>query len=63
MAIYAEIYPHLKNNVLQGSALKYSTIHQLLGVNHWFVIFFLLVMVSTVLFLVERFEKKDGRFR
>jgi len=53
--IFAEFYPALKNTVLQWGDYGKITIPQVLGVNHWIIIFILIVIG---LFMFRWFEKK-----
>jgi len=53
--IFAEFYPALKNTVLQWGDYGKITIPQILGVNHWIIIFLLIVIG---LFMFRWFEKK-----
>lgn len=54
-ALYAEAYPLMKATVLQWGNYGTITLPQVLGVNHWLVIF--LVSIGS-LFLFRWFEKK-----
>lgn len=56
--LYAHVYPLLKSTVLQSKVLGYSTISQLLGINHWIVIIALSTMILVVFYLVEKYERK-----
>lgn len=53
--IFAEFYPALKNTVLQWGDYGKITIPQILGLNHWIIIFLLIVIG---LFMFRWFEKK-----
>ena len=53
--IFAELYPALKNTVLQWGDYGKITIPQILGLNHWIIIFLLIVIG---LFMFRWFEKK-----
>ena len=53
--IFAEFYPALKNTVLQWGDYGKITIPQILGVNHWIIIFLFIVIG---LFMFRWFEKK-----
>ena len=53
--IFAEFYPALKNTVLQWGDYGKITIPQILGVNHWIIIF---LLIAIGLFIFRWFEKK-----
>lgn len=53
--IFAEFYPALKNTVLQWGDYGKITIPQILGVNHWIIIF---LLIAIGLFMFRWFEKK-----
>ena len=54
-AIFAEMYPALKNTVLKWGDLGKITIPQILGINHWIVI---VIFVVGGVFMFRWFEKK-----
>lgn len=56
--IYAEIYPLLKNSILQGTMFKSFTISQMLGVNNWIVIIMLSAMIFAIFYMVKILERK-----
>ena len=55
-ALYAEVYPGLKQSVLTWGDLGKITIPQAIGVNHWIII---LLFVIGGLLLFRLFEKKE----
>ena len=54
-AIFAEMYPALKNTVLKWGDFGKITIPQILGINHWIVI---VIFVIGGVFMFRWFEKK-----
>ena len=54
-AIFAEVYPLMKRTVLTWGDFGAITLPQVLGVNHWFVIF---IFVIAGILLLRWFEKK-----
>jgi uncharacterized membrane protein YedE/YeeE len=54
-AIYAEIYPFLKNTVLSWADIGKVGVADILGASHWMVA---IVFTFAVLFLFKWFEKK-----
>ena len=54
-ALYAEAYPEIKKTVLTWGDFGTITLPQILGMNHWFVIF---VFVVAGILLLRWFEKK-----
>lgn len=55
-AVYAEVYPVLKNTVLTWGNLGKITLHGVLGINHWIVI---IVLVVLFVVMFRWFEKKN----
>ncbi len=55
-ALYAEAYPFLKANILQWGNLGQMTLPHILHVNHWFIIFPLILLCLVLFFW---FEGKD----
>lgn len=53
-AIYAEVYPALKTNVLAWGEFGKITLPGLLGINHWIVIVFLIMVIIPLFFWFER---------
>jgi hypothetical protein len=53
-AVYAEVYPVLKTNVLAWGQFGKITIPGILGINHWIVILFLIIVVILLFFWFER---------
>jgi len=53
-AIFAEMYPVLKNTILKWGDLGKITIPQILGINHWIVI---VIFVVGGIFMFRWFEK------
>ena len=54
-AIFAEVYPLMQKTVLTWGDLGAITLPQVLGINHWFVIF---IFVVAGIVLLRWFEKK-----
>jgi len=54
-AVFAEMYPALKNTVLKWGDFGKITIPQILGINHWIVI---IIFVAGGIFMFRWFEKK-----
>ncbi len=54
-AVFAEMYPALKNTVLKWGDFGKITIPQVLGINHWIVI---VIFVAGGIFMFRWFEKK-----
>jgi len=54
-ALYAEVYPVLKDTVLKWGNLGKITLHGIIGINHWIVII-ILTLIFFALFIF--FEKK-----
>lgn len=53
-AIYAEVYPALKTNVLSWGNLGKITLPGVLGINHWLVIAVLILLFVGLFFLFEK---------
>jgi hypothetical protein len=53
--LFAEVYPLMKRTVLTWGDFGAITLPQVLGVNHWLVIF---IFVVAGIFLLRWFEKK-----
>ena len=53
-AIYAEVYPALKTNVLAWGKLGKITLPGVLGINHWIVIAVLIILFVGLFFLFEK---------
>ena len=56
--LFAEAYPYLKKTVLTWGNYGKITIPQVLGVNHWVVIGFILVLTLCLFYLLENYEAK-----
>ena len=56
--LFAEAYPLMKSTVLTWGNYGKITIPQLLGVNHWIVIFVFLLIVAAVFYALEKYERK-----
>ncbi len=57
-AIYAEIYPMLKSNLLAWGNLGNKTIPELLNINHWIVITIFVTGIIALLFTIARLESR-----
>ncbi len=55
-AVYAEVYPGLKNNLLKYGNFGKTTLPEILSINHW--IFILIVVILVLLFF--RYTEKKG---
>lgn len=54
-AIFAEVYPALKPNIISWGSYGKVTIPEVLGINHWIII---VIFIALVLVLFKWFEKK-----
>ena len=53
-AVYAEVYPTLKTNVLAWGQFGKITIPGILGINHWIVIVILVILFVSLFFWFEK---------
>ena len=53
-AVYAEVYPALKTNVLAWGQFGKITIPGILGINHWIVIVILVILFVSMFFWFEK---------
>lgn len=53
-AVYAEVYPALKTNVLAWGQFGKITIPGILGINHWIVIVILVILFVSLFFWFEK---------
>ena len=59
--IYSEVYPLIENNLLQLGDYGKLTFPTVLGVDPWLVIVPFVIIVSGILFLMERIDKQRGK--
>jgi uncharacterized membrane protein YedE/YeeE len=53
-AIYAEVYPALKTNVLAWANFGKITLPSILGINHWIVIVVLIIVFCSLFYFFEK---------
>jgi hypothetical protein len=53
-AIYAEVYPALKTNVLAWADFGKITLPGILGINHWIVIGILIIAFCSLFYFFEK---------
>ncbi len=53
-AIYAEVYPALKTNILDWGKFGKISLPGILGINHWIVIVALIIAFCSLLYLLEK---------
>ena len=59
--MYSEVYPLIQDNFLKLGDYGKLTFPTMLGVDPWFVIVPFVIIVSGILFLMERIDKQRGK--
>jgi hypothetical protein len=59
--LYSEVYPLIQDNLLKLGDYGKLTFPAVLGVDPWFVIVPFVIIVSGILFLMDRSEKQRGK--
>jgi hypothetical protein len=57
-AVYAEVYPWFKANILDVGAMGKATLASVTGLSPWWLMAAVLVMAAGIVFALERFEHK-----
>ena len=55
-AVYAELYPMLKETVLTWGNYGKKTIPEVIGLNHWVVVVIFVVIYLAIFFLLEKYK-------
>jgi len=56
--VFAVLYPYVEN-FYNSSAMEGATLPNVLNVNHWFVIIFLIFFAVAMFYVMEKYEKKN----
>ena len=59
--LYSEVYPLIQDNLLKLGDYGKLTLPTVLGVDPWFVIVPFVIIVSGILFLIDRIDKQRGK--